>query len=277
MHDFLEQVVRLRPGMWLPGGSLHHLQAMLVGYRVALGVHSVDEPFDFWSDGPFSQWLWQQLGHSNSLGWAAEIERETPEGSTPVDEFFRLLDRYRRETVQQSAHSAGINEDLALRLMSDTFVTLFWRRSLLEETTEWLRDHDYRIVTLAAGNWSAEDSLHHDVAAALDFPDYYGHNLDAFNDCLRDVACHGGYTDTSEGAGLVLVFNDYDQFAAKHSETAQAVLDIVADQARQAAVLGRRVICLVHSNDPGIRFEPVGAMPVMWNTAEWLDSSRRPA
>ncbi|MFF4739931.1 barstar family protein [Streptomyces sp. NPDC001262] len=276
MHDFLEQV-RLRPGMWLPGGSLRHLQAMLVGYRVALGVHSVDEPFDFWSDGPFSQWLGQQLGCSSSLGWAAGIERATPEGATPVDEFFRLLDRYRRETVQQPAHSTGMNEDLSLRLMSDTFVTLFWRRSLLEETTEWLREHGYRIVPLAAGNWSAEDSLHHDIAAALGFPDYYGHNLDALNDCLRDVACHGGYTDTPEGAGLVLVFNDYDQFAAKHSETAQTVLDIIAGQARQAAVLGRRVICLVHSNDPGIRFEPVGAMPVMWNDAEWLDSSRRPA
>ncbi len=26
-----------------------------------------------------------------------------------------------------------------------------------------------------------------DVGLALDFPDYYGHNLDALNDCLRDL------------------------------------------------------------------------------------------
>ncbi|MFD9005044.1 barstar family protein [Streptomyces sp. NPDC059582] len=29
--------------------------------------------------------------------------------------------------------------------------------------------------------------MHRDVATAIDFPDYYGHNLDALNDCLRDV------------------------------------------------------------------------------------------
>ncbi|MER8236630.1 hypothetical protein [Streptomyces sp. NPDC094049] len=30
VYDFLEQI-RLRPGMWLPGGSLGQLQAMLLG------------------------------------------------------------------------------------------------------------------------------------------------------------------------------------------------------------------------------------------------------
>ncbi|BFV57653.1 hypothetical protein KCMC57_up27570 [Kitasatospora sp. CMC57] len=98
MYDFLEQV-RLRPGMWLPGGDLKHLQSMLIGYQVALGVHSIDEPFDFWNDGPFSTWLWQHIGESSSLGWATEIERLTADGSTPIEEFFRLLDAYLHETA----------------------------------------------------------------------------------------------------------------------------------------------------------------------------------
>lgn len=96
VYDFLEQV-RLRPGMWLPGGSLRHLEAMLIGYRVALGVHQVDEQFDFWPEDLFKEWLWRRLGQHSSLGWAAEIERETPAGSTPVREFFRLLDAFRAE------------------------------------------------------------------------------------------------------------------------------------------------------------------------------------
>lgn len=29
------------------------------------------------------------------------------------------------------------------------------------------------------------------------------------------------------------------------------------------------------SNDPDIQFEPVGAIPVMWNSDEWLDAKRR--
>ncbi|MFJ7281036.1 hypothetical protein [Kitasatospora sp. NPDC098663] len=98
VYDFLEQV-RLRPGMWLPDGDLRHLQSMLIGYQVALGVHSVDESFGFWRDGPFSKWLWQRIGGSSPLGWAAEIERLTPDGSTPVEEFFRLLDVFLHDTA----------------------------------------------------------------------------------------------------------------------------------------------------------------------------------
>ncbi|MCX4964120.1 hypothetical protein OHA98_04670 [Streptomyces sp. NBC_00654] len=67
----------------------------------------------------------------------------------------------------------------------------------------------------------------------------------------------------------------YDRFTAACPRAAQTVLDIVADQARHAAVLQRRFFSLLHSNDPDIRFEPVGAMPVMWNRDEWADANRR--
>ncbi|MFC4518378.1 hypothetical protein [Streptomyces ehimensis] len=104
VYDFLEQV-RLRPGMWLPGGSLRHLQAILIGYQIAATVHSVDDPCDFWHGGAFSQWLGKHLDGSSTLGWAADIERNTPAGSTPVEEFFRLLDAYRRDTAPNVATS----------------------------------------------------------------------------------------------------------------------------------------------------------------------------
>ncbi|MEV6684073.1 hypothetical protein AB0N28_01815 [Streptomyces sp. NPDC051130] len=94
VDDFLDQI-RLRPGMWLPGGSLQHLQSILTGYRVALGIHSIDEPFDFWPEGDFTCWLRNHRGVSSSLSWATEIERTTSEGSTSVAQFFQLLDEYR--------------------------------------------------------------------------------------------------------------------------------------------------------------------------------------
>ncbi|MFJ3835469.1 hypothetical protein ACIPY6_08110 [Streptomyces sp. NPDC090054] len=164
VYDFLEQI-RLRPGVWLPGGSLRHLEAVLTGYRVALGVHAIDESFDFWPEERFTKWLHERRGTSSSLGWAAEIERTTPPDSTPIEEFFRLLDEYRRVAVSQTPN-----------------------------------------------------------------------------------------TSMSRFPGI-----EY----------------IIANRARHAAVLQRRLICLVHSDDPDIRFDPVGAMPVMWNSDEWSDANRR--
>ncbi|MHC0432545.1 barstar family protein [Streptomyces sp. O3] len=269
VYDFLDQI-RLRPGMWLPGGSLHDLQTMLIGYQVALGVHSIDDPCDFWHGGAFSQWLGTHLGGTSPLGWAADIERNTPDGSTPVEEFFRLLDAYRSETAQ----AAATTRLPGIEYMVNTFVTLFWRKRLLTQATERLEGRGFRVIRLEAGQWNTERDMHRAMAAALDFPDYYGHNLDALNDCLGDVACYGGYDDAPEDAGLVLAFTDYDRFVTTCPRAAQIVLDVIAKRARQAAVLHRRLIGLVQSNDPQIRFEPIGAMPVMWNSDEWSDASR---
>ncbi|WP_233360143.1 barstar family protein [Streptomyces sp. CRPSP2-6A1] len=273
VHDFLDQI-RLRPDMWLSGGSLHDLQTMLIGYQVAVGVHSIDEDCDFWHGGAFSQWLGTRLGGSSPLGWAADIERDTPRGSTPVEEFFRLLDAYRSQASHAPAQATATTRLPGIEYMTNTFVTLFWRKRLLTQATERLEDCGFHVICLEAGRWSTERDMHRAMAAALDFPDYYGHNLDALNDCLGDVACYGGYDDAPEGAGLVLVLTDYDRFATACPRAAQVVLDIIADQARRAAVLRRRLICLVQSNDPEIRFDPVGAMPVMWNSDEWADDKR---
>jgi hypothetical protein len=44
-------------------------------------------------------------------------------------------------------------------------------------------------------------------------------------------------------------------------------------------LLGQRLLALIQSDDPRIRFERIGAVPVNWNPREWQDSDRglRPA
>jgi Barstar (barnase inhibitor) len=167
-----------------------------------------------------------------------------------------------------------LSEDRAFWLLINTSVTLFWRPQVLDETTTWLSVHGYQVTRIDASQWSTEQDLHRDIAAALAFPDYYGRNLDALNDCMRDVV-NQDYGWAPGTAGLVLVFTGYDAFAARCPRPAQIVLDVMANHSRSAALFGRRLMCLVQSNDPHIRFEPVGATAVAWNDAEWLNSKRR--
>ena len=42
-------------------------------------------------------------------------------------------------------------------------------------------------VQLSAAGWDTPEKAHADLAQALSFPDYYGHNLDALHDCLTDL------------------------------------------------------------------------------------------
>jgi hypothetical protein len=159
------------------------------------------------------------------------------------------------------------------RLVHNTFVTMFWRSSLLDETVDWLRSHRYDVVEFDAGSWASDADMFDDLAEGLNLPDYFGRNLDALNDCMRDVASCD-YGRHSDATGLVIVLRGFDAFTSVDRRTAQVMLDIFADQARSAILIGNRIICLVQSNNPELSFEPVGAMPVMWNDAESLNSKR---
>lgn len=100
VHDFLDEI-RLRPGIWVRGSSLQHLDSMLIGYRAAMSVHGVDEDFPFRAPGavsPFDQWLCHRNGYESSLGWAIQIEREAEAaGTSAIELFFSLFDQYRAE------------------------------------------------------------------------------------------------------------------------------------------------------------------------------------
>lgn len=167
-----------------------------------------------------------------------------------------------------------LNHPLDFLLIQSGFVNLFFQQTILEETTSWLHRHGYRIVALDATSWHTPADMHTDIAAALQFPGYYGSNLAALNDCLGDVAIRS-YGWSESDAGLVLVVEGYDKFAAKDQATAHKLLDIYAHQASYAALFGHRLMCLVRSSDPRLQVAPVGGTPVNWNFREFESSKRQ--
>jgi len=158
-------------------------------------------------------------------------------------------------------------------LVQNSFVTMFHGLTLLESTVAWLRAHGYDVIEFDSHTWEIDANMYDDVATRLDFPNHFGRNVSALNDCLSDVACHE-YGCRPDATGLVLVMRGFDTFAAADPGTAQALLDIVADQARRAILVGHRLMCLLQSNDPQLRFADVGGTPVVWNSPEWLNAVR---
>ena len=115
--------------------------------------------------------------------------------------------------------------------------------------------------------------MHRGLAESLEFPNYYGQNLNALIECLRDVAFYD-FGARRESAGTVLVLSHFDAFARSNRGVAQALLDSYARAARTAWLVGHRMLSLVQSDDPDISFDPVGATTVMWNPEEWLRAKR---
>lgn len=156
--------------------------------------------------------------------------------------------------------------DLDMRLLRNSPVVLYYRRETLADDVAWLRSNAYDVKALDAGTWSDVVTMHHDIAATLGFPDYYGMNLDALNDCVSDLE--------APNARLAIVFERYDAFARIERDVAQAVLDILAINSRRFLFGGARLLVFVQSDDPHVTFDPVGATPVMWNGKEWLNANR---
>jgi hypothetical protein len=161
-------------------------------------------------------------------------------------------------------------------LFQNGFVHKYWRGEILNATVDWLTHAGYEVVSLNASLWDSDESFHQDLAAALAFPDYYGKNLNALNDCLGDVASYE-YGGSKQAAGTVLVVRRYETFVAVDRPIAEAVLNIFAVQARVGALLGHRMLMLIQSDDPDLRVPPAGASPVGWNPEEFLDTKRHPS
>jgi len=168
---------------------------------------------------------------------------------------------------------ARTSGDMDWALLQNGYVHLFWRSQVLDETVNWLRSHNYQIIGADAAGWAEPIDMLSNLGKTLQFPDYYGRNLDALNDCLRDVAFYE-FAARTDSAGTVLVMAHFDTFARRHRQAAQALLDIYAGVARIGMLAGHRMLCLVQSDDPAVEFDPVGASRVMWNPREWQRAKR---
>ena len=146
-------------------------------------------------------------------------------------------------------------------------IHLYYSDGVLQEDLGWLRAEKYVIHEFDCMTWKTEEGFHADVAKVLKFPSYYGKNLDAFNDCMGDLEV------PSEG-GVVLLFRAVDSVDFRQGKFFWTVLDILIRVSRGNLFFGRRLIVILQSRNPKIEFEPIGAVPVTWNSREWLNSKR---
>ena len=163
--------------------------------------------------------------------------------------------------------SQGDFERPDIRLLQNSFVTLYFRPQSLVEEIALLKELGYEVAQFDASLWKSENDFYDAISQGLKFPNYFGRNLNALNDCLHDI-------EISNEAGLVVSISNFDLFNAKFRDFASAILDIIATNGRLHLLFGKRLICLVQSGDPKISFAELGAQPAVWNHREWLNKDR---
>lgn len=158
-------------------------------------------------------------------------------------------------------------KDLDVTLLRDGPVSLYWSREKFEQALIWFVEHGYTVVRFDCDEWTDLEQMHRSLAQVLEFPDYYGKNWNALNDVLGDL-------EEPLTTGLLLCLQRFDVFAGRFPREAHTLLDLLAQHSRRELVYGGRLLVLAQSDDPQFSIAPVGAVPVLWNREEWLNSSR---
>ena len=145
------------------------------------------------------------------------------------------------------------------QLLQNSSVHRFRDDDKMNQEVMGLAKIDYVIHQFDAGNWLHEDDMHTALTAELNFPDYYGRNLDALNDAFHDVAEYR-YGSDPHATGTVLALRQYESFTSRNSTLAFTFLDLFAINARYGLLVGHPMLCLISATS---EFPAVGATPVI--------------
>jgi len=158
-------------------------------------------------------------------------------------------------------------ERLDWMLFQNGGVVLYHKQQVLAEHSAALVREGYQLRELDAHGWKDARAFHEDVKRVFSFPSHYTNNLASLVDALAEL-------EIPAGGAVAVQMRRYDRFAKVESHLAWSILDAMETTSRRLLLTGRRLLTLVQSDDPRIKFERVGAMPVNWNPREWLESDR---
>jgi len=163
---------------------------------------------------------------------------------------------------------SGNDITLEDRLLQNGCIVMYRSPFLMEEHSCELVRSGWGFKEIYVAGEGSHNEFYDQVSLQLQFPAYFGRNLDALNDCLRDLSF-------PESRRLAFGLNRFDLLAQQDSAFAHAVLDIFAGMERRCLMRNERILFLVQSSNPDLHFPPVGSTAVGWNFKEWLDSDRK--
>jgi RNAse (barnase) inhibitor barstar len=152
-----------------------------------------------------------------------------------------------------------LNGRLDWAILQNGWSCLYCSEDILEKDLDWFGKSDFKVIEIDCSDWTNSNSIHRSLSKRLSFPDYYGNNLDALNDCLSEVDI--------PGEGLIVVFKHFD---VVQKAIGQSIADIFANNSRRHILFGRKLILLLQVSDRTFKMSNVGGSPILWNGTEFF-------
>ena len=92
-----------------------------------------------------------------------------------------------------------------------------------------------------------EQFLNH-AALVMHFPDHFGNNWDAFEDCLTDLSW---FEDEKAENGYVILFDHFDPFSEHHESQLETVVEIFQSASEYWHDQGKAMFVFLHGKGGG--------------------------
>ncbi|WP_309113125.1 barstar family protein [Saccharothrix sp.] len=152
------------------------------------------------------------------------------------------------------------------QLLTHGHLHLFRNEWALSRLAADLAGLGYEVVEVDTASCDSADALRAAVIGAIDdWPSDYGRDSwPGFTDGLTD------HLLTTGRPLVVLVLKGLDQVRRKDGASTHTLLDLLASIARWHLLFGRRLICLIHTDDIDLDPGPLGGEHPRWNRHEFL-------
>ena len=148
--------------------------------------------------------------------------------------------------------------NLETNLLRRGSMSLYDDEELLGDVAQRLISSGYESFVLDLADCRSVAAFHERAAAALRFPAYYGHNMDAFGDSLLEMELG----DSRKG---VVVLTGISGFARLFPEQFQIVLRDFAKAARLYLITGTRLVIVIGTDDKFLQVPEVGCYSITRN------------
>ena len=108
-----------------------------------------------------------------------------------------------------------------LARLSDAAKSGVYAAPHVEDVLDATRDSELRVARIDLGGVAEKDAMLDRIAVALRFPDWFGRNWDALEDCLADLSW-------STARGHVLLFENAKGVSSSDRKTLTEILDAAA-------------------------------------------------
>jgi RNAse (barnase) inhibitor barstar len=150
-----------------------------------------------------------------------------------------------------------------ISILRDGSINKYISLKVLESDIDWFTKKGYKIFKLNCEEWMSIADFHDQVSIMLEFPGYYGRNMDAFGDSIHSL-------EFEDYKGILIIFLHYDVFATRFHREAGIVLDEISLASRRYLIDGKRLIALVHTDDANFSLPSIGPYSIPLNSKESL-------